>query len=81
VEFQMALFVVGPSTGLIAPIAMAAGGLLMAFEVIAIYRLWSSTRECEELIGELAAAMRGGPGGSAEGSATRGRRLSDAGVR
>ncbi|MGI8328608.1 CDP-alcohol phosphatidyltransferase family protein [Actinomadura scrupuli] len=81
VEFQMALFVVGPSTGLIAPVALAAGGLLMAFEVIAIYRLWSSTRECEELVGDLAAAVRGGPGGSTEGSATRGRRLSDAGVR
>jgi phosphatidylglycerophosphate synthase len=81
VEFQMALFVVGPSTGVIAPIAMAAGGLLMAFEVVAMYRLWLSARECEDLIEELAKDLRGGPGGSREGSAVRGRRLSDAGVR
>jgi phosphatidylglycerophosphate synthase len=88
VEFQMALFVVAPSTGVIAPLAMGAGGLLMAFELVAIYRLWRCARECEDLIEDLiedlmekpAEAARPDTGGFELAPATE-RPRSDVGVR
>jgi phosphatidylglycerophosphate synthase len=78
VEFQMALFVVAPPIGMIAPVALAAGGLLMAFELVAIYRLWLSSRECEDLIEEFAEYR---PDRHQTGASTRERPLSEAGVR
>jgi phosphatidylglycerophosphate synthase len=85
VEFQAALFVVAPTIGMIVPIAMAAAGLLLVFELVAIYRIWMSTHECEELIEELLedapSGRRGLATGLATGSPSRARPLSDAGAR
>jgi phosphatidylglycerophosphate synthase len=80
VEFQMALFVIAPSIGAIAATAMVVGGLLMAFEGVAVHRLWLSTRECEDLIEELTEVTEPGP--DVPGRHVAGERpLSDAGVR
>jgi phosphatidylglycerophosphate synthase len=44
IEFEMAVFVVGPLTGLVAAVAIVAGALLVAFELRLIYFLWRTTR-------------------------------------
>jgi phosphatidylglycerophosphate synthase len=77
VEFQMALFIGAPIIGMITPTVMVAGGLLLVFELLAIYRLWLSTRDCEDLIEEFVEdAVR-----FESRSSTTERPLSDAGVR
>jgi phosphatidylglycerophosphate synthase len=45
IEFQMAVFIVGPLIGWIAGTALIAGALLAAFEVLLIYKLWIATRD------------------------------------
>jgi phosphatidylglycerophosphate synthase len=55
IEFQMAVFIVGPLTGWIAGTAVAAGALLAAFETLLIYKLWLATRDA----GSPAAAPQG----------------------
>lgn len=44
VEFQMAVFIVGPLAGAVPETAIVALGLLAVFEVAAVYRLWVTVR-------------------------------------
>ncbi|WP_433329211.1 CDP-alcohol phosphatidyltransferase family protein [Spirillospora sp. CA-294931] len=44
IEFQMAVFIVGPLTGLIIPVAAVAGALLLLFELVLVYRFWRLAR-------------------------------------
>jgi hypothetical protein len=44
IEFQMAVFIVGPLTGWIIGSAVVAGALLIAFEVLLVVKLWMATR-------------------------------------
>jgi phosphatidylglycerophosphate synthase len=44
IEFMMFVFIVGPVTGLIAPVTIASGVLLIAFESLLVYKLWTTTR-------------------------------------
>jgi phosphatidylglycerophosphate synthase len=81
VEFQMALFIAAPLTGMITPITLVAGGMLVASELVIIYRLWLSTRECAGLIEEFTEGRRFGSDDSEAGSAVTERPLSGAGVR
>jgi phosphatidylglycerophosphate synthase len=45
IEFQMAVFIVGPLTGRIIGTTLVAGGLLAAFEMLLIYKLWIAARD------------------------------------
>jgi phosphatidylglycerophosphate synthase len=56
IEFQMAVFVVGPITGLLLAVPAVAGALLIAFELLLIYKLWLSTRAFERDMAALKAA-------------------------
>jgi phosphatidylglycerophosphate synthase len=44
IEFQMAVFIVGPLTHLVVGTTIAASALLVAFELMLIYKLWTATR-------------------------------------
>ncbi|MFG2002633.1 CDP-alcohol phosphatidyltransferase family protein [Spirillospora sp. NPDC048911] len=44
IEFQMAAFIVGPLTGAILPVTVAAGLMLAVFELLIIYRFWRASR-------------------------------------
>jgi hypothetical protein len=44
IEFQMAVFIIGPLTLWIIGTTLAAAGLLVAFELLLIYKLWTATR-------------------------------------
>ena len=44
IEFQMAVFIVGPLAHLIVGTTVVAAGLLVAFELLLIYKLWTATR-------------------------------------
>jgi hypothetical protein len=44
IEFQMAVFIIGPLTGWILGSVAVAGALLVAFEVLLIVKLWMATR-------------------------------------
>ncbi|MGK5448303.1 CDP-alcohol phosphatidyltransferase family protein [Streptomyces radiopugnans] len=50
IEFQMAVFIVGPVLGAIMPVTVAAGALLMVFELAIIYKLLLSTRDFERTL-------------------------------
>ncbi|TWE19422.1 CDP-alcohol phosphatidyltransferase family protein [Kitasatospora atroaurantiaca] len=56
IEFQMAVFIVGPVLGRIASAALVAGAGLIAFEAAVVYKLLLSTRDFEQTIGRLPAA-------------------------
>jgi phosphatidylglycerophosphate synthase len=43
IEYHMGVFIVGPLTGLIAPVTIASGALLVAFECFLIYKFWKAT--------------------------------------
>jgi len=45
IEFEMAVFIIAPLTGWIIVTSLAAGALLMAFELFLIVRLWQTTRD------------------------------------
>ncbi|WP_069812509.1 CDP-alcohol phosphatidyltransferase family protein [Streptomyces sp. TP-A0874] len=45
IEFQMAVFIIGPAVGAIAGVTVAAGSLLLLFELAIIYKLLLSTRD------------------------------------
>jgi phosphatidylglycerophosphate synthase len=53
IEFQMAAFVVGPLTGAVVLVPAVAGALLIAFELLLIYKLWLSTRSFDRQLAEL----------------------------
>jgi phosphatidylglycerophosphate synthase len=44
IEFEMAVFIVGPLTGLVIGVPIVAGALLVLFELLLIYKLLSATR-------------------------------------
>ena len=44
IEFQMFVFIVGPVTGWIAGTTLISAGLLVAFELLLIFKLWTATR-------------------------------------
>lgn len=45
IEFQMFTCIVGPLTNLVAPVLAASALLLVAFEVILVYKLWLNVRD------------------------------------
>lgn len=45
IEFQMAVFIIGPLFDAVLPVAYVAGGLLLLFELAIIYKLLLSTRD------------------------------------
>ncbi|WP_240506710.1 CDP-alcohol phosphatidyltransferase family protein [Thermoactinospora rubra] len=47
IEFQMAVFIVGPLTGLIAPVTIGTAVLLLAFEAAIMFKLWLSFRDLD----------------------------------
>jgi hypothetical protein len=46
IEFQMAVFIVAPVIGpaAVVPVTLLAGGLLLAFELAVIYKLWLAAK-------------------------------------
>jgi phosphatidylglycerophosphate synthase len=64
IEFQMAVFIIGPLTGWILGSALVAGGLLAVFEALLIYKLWLATRDAgsEEAVQQSHVADRLEPG-------------------
>ena len=48
IEFEMFVFIVGPLTGLVVPVAVAAGTLLLAFELVLIARMLAAARRVEQ---------------------------------
>jgi phosphatidylglycerophosphate synthase len=51
IEFQMAVFIIGPVIGFVVETTLVAGALLVAFELLLIYKLWTATRS---YVGHLA---------------------------
>lgn len=45
IEFQMAVFIIGPLCQAIIPVTVVAGLLMLIFEVAIVYKLWLSTRD------------------------------------
>jgi phosphatidylglycerophosphate synthase len=64
IEFQMAVFIVGPLIGWVAGTALVAGAMLAAFEVLLIYKLWIATRDAgsQEVVQQRHVADRLEPG-------------------
>jgi phosphatidylglycerophosphate synthase len=58
IEFQMAVFIIGPVCQAIIPVTVVAGLLMLAFEVAIIYKLWLSTRDFARMMGDLEVAER-----------------------
>jgi hypothetical protein len=52
IEFQMAVFIIGPVIGYVVETTLVAGALLVAFELLLIFKLWTATRS---YVGHLAA--------------------------
>ncbi|HWS35880.1 MAG TPA: CDP-alcohol phosphatidyltransferase family protein [Actinoplanes sp.] len=44
IEFMMFVFIIGPVVGQIAVVTIASGLLLVAFEALLVYKLWTTTR-------------------------------------
>lgn len=44
IEFMMFVFIIGPAVGQIAVVTIAAGLLLVAFEALLVYKLWTTTK-------------------------------------
>ncbi|MFF4775401.1 CDP-alcohol phosphatidyltransferase family protein [Microtetraspora fusca] len=53
IEFQMAVFIVGPVLGLIVPVTVGAAALLLLFEAAIMYKLWLSSRDLVRALGEI----------------------------
>ncbi|REE98208.1 CDP-alcohol phosphatidyltransferase family protein [Thermomonospora umbrina] len=56
IEFQMAVFIIGPVTGAIIPATAVAGTLLALFELVIIYKFWLSTRTHTRVMAALGEA-------------------------
>ena len=56
IEFQMAIFIIGPLTGFIIGSAVVPGALLVAFELLLIYKLWAAARSFTRQLAEAKAA-------------------------
>ncbi|MFI7442302.1 CDP-alcohol phosphatidyltransferase family protein [Nonomuraea indica] len=71
IEFQMAVFVVGPLTGAVAPVTLGAAALLLVFEAAIMFKLWLSSRDfTRELARIRSAAPRAGSAPSRGGHAS-----------
>ncbi len=57
IEFQMFVFIVAPLTGLIMPVTIAAGVLLVAFELLLIYKLYVATRNYTRQLAKIGAPV------------------------
>ncbi|MFI6297613.1 CDP-alcohol phosphatidyltransferase family protein [Nonomuraea sp. NPDC050790] len=55
IEFQMAVFIVGPLLGLVVPVTLAAAGLLLVFEVAIMYKLRLSSRDLDRALSGMRA--------------------------
>jgi phosphatidylglycerophosphate synthase len=66
IEFQMAVFIIGPVTGLIIGSAIVAGALLVAFELLLIFKLWTATRSYRGHLAQPADTPAQRVGGGAE---------------
>ena len=44
IEFEMAVFIVAPLTGMVIGVPVVAGGLLLVFELLLIYKLLTAAR-------------------------------------
>jgi hypothetical protein len=53
IEFQMAVFIIGPLLGLIVPVTVGAAALLLVFEAAIMYKLWLSSRDLGRALGEI----------------------------
>ncbi|GAA1173831.1 phosphatidylglycerophosphate synthase [Kitasatospora gansuensis] len=56
IEFQMAVFIVGPVLGQIVGVTLVTGAALVAFELALIYKLLLSTRDFDLTVGRLVPA-------------------------
>lgn len=77
IEFQMAVFVVGPITGAVIVVPVVAGVLLFAFELLLVYKLYLSARGFEREMAkpgatQLDAAQAETAGAQAAGTQTAG---------
>jgi phosphatidylglycerophosphate synthase len=61
IEFMMFVFIVGPVVDRIVAVTLVAGGLMIAFELLLIYKLWTATRSFAR---RLATAVPAQPAGS-----------------
>ncbi len=53
IEFQMAVFIVGPLIDQIVPVTIGAAVLLLVFEAAIMYKLWLSSRDFTRALGEI----------------------------
>ncbi|MER6948330.1 CDP-alcohol phosphatidyltransferase family protein [Nonomuraea sp. NPDC000554] len=53
IEFQMAVFIVGPLTGAIAPVTIGTAVLLLVFELAIMFKLWLSSRDLTRALAEI----------------------------
>ncbi|GAA1173824.1 phosphatidylglycerophosphate synthase [Kitasatospora gansuensis] len=67
IEFQMAVFIVGPLLGQIVGVTLAAGAALVAFEAAVIYKLVLSFRDFDQAMTRLSATARALPAPPAYG--------------
>jgi phosphatidylglycerophosphate synthase len=56
IEFQMAVFIIGPLCDAIISVTIVAGLLMLVFEIAIIYKLWLSTRDYARAMAEAEAA-------------------------
>ena len=57
IEFQMAVFVIGPLTGQIVAVTIGAAVLLLVFEFAIMYKLWLSSRDLTRALADIQAAQ------------------------
>jgi phosphatidylglycerophosphate synthase len=53
IEFQMAVFIVGPLVNQIVPVTVGAAALLLVFEFAIMYKLWLSSRDFTRALAEI----------------------------
>lgn len=53
IEFQMAVFIVGPLTNALIPVTVTAAALMLAFETAMIYKLWLSSKDFTRNLNDL----------------------------
>jgi hypothetical protein len=59
IEFQMAVFIIGPLLGAVLPVTLVAIALILPFELAMVYKFWLSTKDFDrQLAGARAAAGR-----------------------
>ncbi|MFL6054924.1 MAG: CDP-alcohol phosphatidyltransferase family protein [Actinoallomurus sp.] len=53
IEFQMAVFIIGPLVNQIVPVTIGAAALLLVFELAIMYKLWLSSRDFARALAEI----------------------------